>query len=111
MQLDYTIGPEVTSNPYHTNVVRAAVTRNIAAQFNDMHEEMILTFEELLPPDNHGISIITMQLTVLSLIKSRSPSDWIGIPMFPAIVKIMSRISARLSVGYPLCKQSPLSQP
>jgi hypothetical protein len=55
MQLDYTIGPEVTSNPYHVNVVRAAVTRNIAAQFNDMREEMILTFEELLPPDNRGI--------------------------------------------------------
>ncbi|KIM49862.1 hypothetical protein M413DRAFT_59041, partial [Hebeloma cylindrosporum] len=67
--------------PYHTNVVRTSVTRNIATQFKDMHEEMILTFEEMLPPDNH----------------------WTGIPIFPAIVNIMSRISARLSVGYPLC--------
>lgn len=82
MQLDYTLGPEVTSNSYHTNVVRTSVTRNIATQFKDMHEEMILTFEELLPPDDR---------------------DWIGIPIFPAIVNIMSRISARLSVGYPLC--------
>ncbi|KDR84440.1 hypothetical protein GALMADRAFT_713260 [Galerina marginata CBS 339.88] len=84
LQLDYTLGPEVTSNPYHVNVVRAAMTRNIMAQFDEMHDEMLQAFADVLP-------------------LNASNGNWVGLPIFETIVEVMSRISARLSVGFPLC--------
>lgn len=51
MQLDYTLGPEVTWNPYHIVVVRSAMTRNIAAQFDEMTNEMVNAFDDILPKE------------------------------------------------------------
>ncbi|KAF8178052.1 hypothetical protein BJ912DRAFT_1063390 [Pholiota molesta] len=50
LQLDYTLGPEVTTNPYHIKVVRSTMTRNVAAQFEDMHSEAEVSapFDSLL---------------------------------------------------------------
>lgn len=40
LQLDYTLGRGVTNHPYHVSVVRAAITRNIAAKFDEMRDEV-----------------------------------------------------------------------
>jgi hypothetical protein len=54
LQLDYTLGPEVTTNPYHINVVRSTMTRNVAAQFEDMHSEAVSAFEDLISSNSLG---------------------------------------------------------
>ncbi|KAF5321052.1 hypothetical protein D9619_000106 [Psilocybe cf. subviscida] len=83
LQLDHTLGPEVTTNPYHLQVVRTTMTRNIGAQFADMRDEAIKAFEEIIPPSSTG---------------------WVAVPIFPAVTEVLSRISARLAVGAPLCE-------
>ncbi|KAF8178050.1 hypothetical protein BJ912DRAFT_672003 [Pholiota molesta] len=83
LQLDYTLGPEVTTNPYHIKVVRSTMTRNVAAQFEDMHSEAVSAFEDLI---------------------SSNSLDWHAIPIFSSMSEIISRINARLAVGYPLCQ-------
>ena len=59
-QWDHTIGPEVTMNPYHINIVRGPLTRNIAAQFDDLREEMIHALDDLIPCRDGGELIWTM---------------------------------------------------
>ncbi|KAF8887264.1 cytochrome P450 [Gymnopilus junonius] len=83
LQLDYTLGPEVTWNPYHVNVVRTTLTRNILAQFDEMYHELVNAFDDALPRE-------------LS-------SDWASVPILDATVELESRVSARLAVGAPLC--------
>ncbi|KAF9477848.1 cytochrome P450 [Pholiota conissans] len=83
LQLDYTLGPEVTTNPYHINVVRSTMTRNVAAQFDDMRTEAISAFEDLIPSTS---------------------TEAHAIPIFSSIAEVISRINARLAVGFPLCQ-------
>ncbi|KAF8967500.1 cytochrome P450 [Flammula alnicola] len=83
LQLDYTLGPEVTTNPYHINVVRSPMTRNIAAQFDEMRDEATRAFEEIIPSNSN---------------------EWVGVPIFSTITEVISRLSARLAVGSPLCQ-------
>jgi hypothetical protein len=64
LQLDYTLGPEVTTNPYHINVVRSTMTRNVAAQFEDMHSEAVSAFEDLVSSNSlgkPGLNIIAIE--------------------------------------------------
>ncbi|KAF8165943.1 cytochrome P450 [Crassisporium funariophilum] len=81
LQLDYTLGTKVTTNPYHINVVRAAMTRNIVAQFDDVRDEMLSAFEEAIPSNK---------------------TEWHSIPVHQTVEEIMSKIAARMSVGRPL---------
>ncbi|KAF8165950.1 cytochrome P450 [Crassisporium funariophilum] len=82
-QWDHTIGAEVTANPYHINVVRGPLTRNIASQFDDMREEMLLALDDLIPCGT---------------------TDWVAVPVFDSLVELISRISSRAFVGLPLCR-------
>jgi len=50
LESDYTLGPEIRLDPYHTEVVRSAVTGNLAACFLDIIDEIVAAFSELIPP-------------------------------------------------------------
>ena len=83
LQLDFTLGPAVTTNPYHINVVRSPMTRNIGPQFEDMHEEAVDAFKDIIKP---------------------ARGEWTAIPIFASVAEVVSRINARLAVGFPLCE-------
>ncbi|KJA17748.1 hypothetical protein HYPSUDRAFT_205974 [Hypholoma sublateritium FD-334 SS-4] len=89
LQLDFTLGPAVTTNPYHINVVRSPMTRNIGPQFEDMHEEAVDAFKDIIGPA-HG--------------------EWTAVPIFASIAEVVSRINARLAVGFPLCRDAAFRQ-
>ena len=102
LQLDYTLGPEVTWNPYHVNVIRTSLTRNILAQFDDMYHEMVDAFDEALPRE-----MSSGKPSPSVTIKFQSPtsvSEWNSVPILDATVELTSRVSARLAVGAPLCE-------
>lgn len=72
LQLDYTLGREVTWNPYHVNVVRTSLTRNILAQFDDMYYEMVDAFDDALPRQissgNPSTSVFLLEESVLTFV-------------------------------------------
>jgi hypothetical protein len=39
---------------YHADVIRSKLTRNIAATFNDVREEIIMTMDDLIPTHEDG---------------------------------------------------------
>ena len=49
LQSDYTIDLLEKDNIYHADVIRTKLTRNIAATFKDVREELINALEDLIP--------------------------------------------------------------
>jgi len=84
LQSDYTMGPEITSDPYHNRTVRTKLNpRNIARLLPDVMDEIVSSFEDTLPLGN---------------------ADWTTFPVMPNIMQSIARITNRIFVGLPLCR-------
>ncbi|KAF8637705.1 hypothetical protein AX16_010780 [Volvariella volvacea WC 439] len=82
LQIDYTIGPEVRRSQYHTLSIRTSLNRNLAVCFPDLYDEIKLVASELIPPTD----------------------DWLPIPAYNTIMRIICRSSNRIFVGPPFCR-------
>jgi hypothetical protein len=49
LQVKYTMHPHLTDNPYHIDVIRVPLTRNIGARFADVHDEVQTVISEKIP--------------------------------------------------------------
>ncbi|KAF7336908.1 hypothetical protein MVEN_02127100 [Mycena venus] len=83
LQSDYTMGPETTINPYHIDVVRGALTRNLGRCFPRVCDEIVHAFDDVLELHN---------------------KEWKLVQVFPALNKIVARTTSRLFVDLPLCR-------
>ncbi|KAF7360640.1 hypothetical protein MVEN_00795700 [Mycena venus] len=83
LQSDYTMGPETTLNPYHIDVVRGALTRNLSRCFPRVHNEILHAFDDVL-----GLH----------------DTEWKLVQVFPALNMIVARTTSRLFVDLPLCR-------
>ncbi|THV05793.1 cytochrome P450 [Dendrothele bispora CBS 962.96] len=81
LQSNYTMGKELRTNMYHIDVVRNALTRNIAARFADIKDEIECSFEDEVPVKN-GVYVHVL----------------------PIVMRIVARTTNRLFVGLPLCR-------
>ncbi|KAJ7644773.1 cytochrome P450 [Roridomyces roridus] len=79
-----TMGREVMENPYHLNIVRTTLTRNLHRCFPDVRDEIVCAFDDVLDLDK---------------------SDWKNVMVLPAMMSIVARVSNRLFVGLPLCRE------
>ncbi|KAF5365278.1 hypothetical protein D9758_005353 [Tetrapyrgos nigripes] len=82
LQTDYTMGKQLRTHPYHVDVVRNALTRNIAARLEDVKQEIVDSFEDELP----------------------AKEEWTKVYALPTVMKIVARTTNRLFVGLPLCR-------
>jgi len=48
-QIKYTLGAPIGDDPYHTITVRSPVTRNLAAKFGDITDEIAESFKTFIP--------------------------------------------------------------
>ncbi|KAL0951447.1 hypothetical protein HGRIS_008136 [Hohenbuehelia grisea] len=84
VQIPYTIGQEITEDPYHVPIVGVQLTRSMHALVPAMRDEMIAAFLDKLP--------------------SGEPGEWTSLPAVETMMYIISRISNRVFVGLPLCR-------
>ncbi|KAJ7888872.1 cytochrome P450 [Mycena olivaceomarginata] len=77
------IGRAIGENPYHQITIRTSLTRNLHACFPEVRDEIACAFEDVL------------QLR---------GSEWKSLPMMPTIMDVVARVSNRLFVGLPLCR-------
>ncbi|VDB84335.1 unnamed protein product [Peniophora sp. CBMAI 1063] len=82
LQVDYTLGVESVTVPYHVDVARNALTRNLNARFDDIWDEIQAAFREEIGAGD----------------------AWKEIPAVTKIQRIVSRVSNRLFVNLPLCR-------
>ncbi|PBK90697.1 cytochrome P450 [Armillaria gallica] len=81
--MDYTFASRSNRlDPYHLDVVRGALTRNIASCFPDVQDEIKAAFKDNIP----------------------MTEDWVEIPAYETILQIVCRASNRMFVGLPLCR-------
>ncbi|KAF7307834.1 Cytochrome P450 [Mycena kentingensis (nom. inval.)] len=76
--LEYTCGKETYHDPYHIPVVRTDITHNIAPCFPAMHDEVVGSFNELLP---------------------LRPGEWKSFPAMQTFLPLISRVSNRYFIG------------
>ncbi|KAF8897198.1 cytochrome P450 [Infundibulicybe gibba] len=81
--IDYTMGPEIHHDPYHVATVRTPLTRNLAIRFTDIQEEIAAAFNDVVPVNG---------------------KEWVSVPAFRTMMRVVSRTSNRLFVGFPLCR-------
>ncbi|CAL1702998.1 unnamed protein product [Somion occarium] len=82
LQVDYTLGPAIHHNGYHIGIVRSNLTRNLAALFPDVRDEIVAAFTEAIPLSD----------------------DWISVPALETVMQIVCRTSNRIFVGLPKCR-------
>ncbi|KAK7065021.1 cytochrome P450 [Favolaschia claudopus] len=73
---------EASENHYHQQAIRTTLTRNLHACFPDVRDEIISAFDEVLQLE----------------------SEWKSVTVLPAMMDIVARVSNRLFVGLPLCR-------
>ncbi|KAF8183255.1 hypothetical protein K438DRAFT_1975120 [Mycena galopus ATCC 62051] len=82
LQTDWIIGWDITENAYHTPAIRVGL-RNLSLSFLQMHDELVHVFDTLLALNNNEGKLIAV---------------------VPTVTQIISRITARVFVGLPLCR-------
>lgn len=83
LQVKYTFGIDAQEYPYHIQVTRNHLSRNLQALFPVVYEEINHAFSAITPLDQDG---------------------WTKVRIYPEIMKAMCRVSNRLFVGLPLCR-------
>ncbi|KAF7346950.1 hypothetical protein MVEN_01447400 [Mycena venus] len=77
------VGRPIIENPYHQHTIRTSLTRNLHARFPDVRDEIACAFEEVLQLDE---------------------SEWKSLPALHTVMAVVARVSNRLFVGLPLCR-------
>ncbi|KZT64524.1 cytochrome P450 [Daedalea quercina L-15889] len=88
LQVDYTLGPSVHSNPYHIPIVRSNLTRALGGLFPELREEIVDSFKTVIPETD----------------------DWTRVNVYWSVMDIVCRTSNRLFVGLPLCRNEDYGQ-
>ncbi|KAH9072829.1 cytochrome P450 [Lactarius deliciosus] len=83
LQAEYTLDLLDMNTDYHTDVIRAKLTRNIAATFKDVRDELIRSLDASIPV--HG-------------------DDWVKVPVLETMQHVVSATTNRVFVGPPLCR-------
>ncbi|KIM39577.1 hypothetical protein M413DRAFT_447055 [Hebeloma cylindrosporum] len=82
IQIEYTLGGHVKTNPYHIPIIRAQLTRALPQLVPEVHEEVVDAFNDFIPPT----------------------SDWTSFRALETFMNIVCRASNRIFVGRPLCR-------
>jgi hypothetical protein len=106
---DWTLGPGIGTDPYHIPIIRSQLTRNLGNFFSDLRDELVLAFEEIIPP-TEGKLFTTNTSPMLSSLANLVDincacrlADWTKVRVYDNALKIVSRTSNRIFVGAPLC--------
>lgn len=73
MQVKYTLGKASQDNPYHAEVIRSQLTRNLGARFCDIRDEIEIAFDETLPPlSGNGTQNQRLRHNVITLTRDQN---------------------------------------
>nr|VWO96344.1 Putative calcium-binding protein [Ganoderma boninense] len=84
LQLRHTLGPGI-DDQFHVAVVRDKLTRNLAAVYPDVLDEVCAAFREYIPVP-------------------AQEDEWVPVTVWPVVQKVIARASNRVIVGLPQCE-------
>ncbi|KAK0457764.1 cytochrome P450 [Desarmillaria tabescens] len=83
LQIPFTVGEAISRNPYHTPIVRNHITKTLASMFPEIHDEVAAACSDIFNFDS---------------------GEWVSFPAMESVMRIVARVSNRLFVGLPLCR-------
>jgi cytochrome P450 len=83
IQPEYTLNLLNMKDDYHSDVIRSKLTRNIAATFSEVREELIMAMDDLIPTHE---------------------DEWVKVPILETLQRVICRATNRIFVGAPLCR-------
>ncbi|KAJ7132658.1 cytochrome P450 [Mycena filopes] len=89
IQAKLTMGASIAENPYHQHTIRTSLTRNLHVCFPEVRDEIICAFDDLLQLQGN---------------------EWKTLTVLPLIMGVVARVSNRLFVGLPLCRNQAYLQ-
>ena len=104
LQMDYTLGPELTRNPYQVNLICNQLTHSLKDYFPELREEIVASFNDfILAKDSllnvlhhiHGELIVRV--------------EWVSYPAHRTLMQIVCWIINRTFIGFPKCDYHILS--
>ncbi|EMD40104.1 hypothetical protein CERSUDRAFT_45258, partial [Gelatoporia subvermispora B] len=83
LQSKWTLGRETTEDPYHIEVIKEKLTRNLATVLPQVMDEIQHAFDDQIPTKG---------------------DEWTEIHALPVMTKIVARVVNRAFVGVPFCR-------
>ncbi|KAJ6511236.1 cytochrome P450 [Mycena vulgaris] len=83
VQTDYTMGIDMRVNTFHLAAIRSGSTKNLAARFPDVHDEIACAFEDIFALEG---------------------TEWKLAPVLGNTIDIIARSTNRLFIGLPYCR-------
>jgi hypothetical protein len=84
---------------YHRTVTRSKLTRNIAATFDQVHDELVGALGNFIPTVDQGEFHILWKMRRWFTFNV----EWVKVSILPTMQRIVCRTSSRMVVGAPLC--------
>ncbi|KAG7090080.1 hypothetical protein E1B28_011697 [Marasmius oreades] len=81
VHLKYTMSPVIHRNPYHLDVIRTTLTRNIGARFDDVRDEIQAAFSEYIPPQDDWVEPSNIIKTIQNIVVRTSNRFFVGLPL------------------------------
>ncbi|EJD07460.1 cytochrome P450, partial [Fomitiporia mediterranea MF3/22] len=85
----WTFGEKLATHRYHVAIVRNQLTRSLSLLFDDVRDEIMQAFNDLIPMKQDG---------------------WVAVPALDTVRKIVCRASNRIFVGTPLCEDQDYTE-
>ncbi|KAK7049973.1 hypothetical protein VNI00_005404 [Paramarasmius palmivorus] len=105
LQIEYTLGKSLHRDPYQVAVVRGPLTRNIAARFLDVQDEIKASFNDLIPAKDGTWSDESIEKRTLNL---QHLPEWVPVNLNDTIMHVITLQVIALfipGIGLTLAKQ------
>lgn len=84
LQTEFMFGSRMTDESrFHVTIIRTVLSRHLPVIFPEILEEVAASFNEYIP---------------------NCDDDWVKVPAFDTVLKVVARATSRLFVGLPLCR-------
>lgn len=108
MAIPWTIGINIATRHYHLQIIRQQLTRTLASHFNDVRDEIINSFDDLVPACDDSNVLSLSAITIYSF--TSFLAEWVSVPMLNFARNVVCRTSNRVYIGLPLCKLLALTK-
>ena len=83
---------------YHTDIIRAKLTRDVAGTFKEVREELVMAMDDLIPTrEDSKCKILGERLQLTG------SAEWVKVPIPETLQRVICRATNRIFVGIPLC--------
>lgn len=104
----YIFGGRTHGDPFHFDIIRTQLTKNLARVFPDVFDEIDTTFKEVLPANEDGWYSGSFRTYPPTEAEWRL-TEWVPVHVIKVARNVVARASNRVFVGLPMCQCFSLS--